>query len=46
MANELEKKFFDTFGIEAKQKCAKPLLKTTSGFVRLIKIVLVVIIMI
>ena len=32
MTNELEKKFFDTFGIEAKQKCAKPLLKTTSGF--------------
>ena len=32
MTNELEKKFFDTFGIEVKQKCAKPLLKTTSGF--------------
>ena len=32
MTNELEKKFFDTFGIEATQKCAKPLLKTTSGF--------------
>lgn len=23
MTNELEKKFFDTFGIEAKYKCAK-----------------------
>ena len=32
MTNELEKRFFNTFGIEAKQKCAKPLLKTTGGF--------------
>ena len=37
MTNELEKKFFDTFGIEAKQKCAKPLLKTTSGFCKAYK---------
>lgn len=37
MTNELEKRFFDTFGIEAKQKCAKPLLKTTSGFCKAYK---------
>ena len=37
MTNELEKKFFDTFGIKAKQKCAKPLLKTTSGFCKAYK---------
>ena len=37
MTNELEKQFFDTFRIEAKQKCAKPLLKTTSGFCKAYK---------
>lgn len=37
MTTEIEKTFFDTFGIEAKQKCAKPLLKTTSGFCKAYK---------
>ena len=37
MSNELEKQFFDTFGIKPKQKCAKPLLKTTSGFCKAYK---------
>lgn len=37
MTNEIEEQFFDTFGIEAKQKCAKPLLKTTSEFCKAYK---------
>lgn len=37
MTNELEKQFFDTFGIEPKPKCAKPLLKTTTGFCKAYK---------
>ena len=37
MLNDLMKTFFDTFGIEPKQKCAKPLLKTTSWFCKAYK---------
>lgn len=33
----VEKQFFDTFGIEPKPKCAKPLLKTTTGFCKVYK---------
>ena len=37
MTNELEKQFFQCFGIEARQKCAKPLLKNTGGFCKAYK---------
>ena len=37
MINELEKQFFQCFGIEARQKCAKPLLKNTGGFCKAYK---------
>ena len=37
MTDELEKQFFQCFGIEARQKCAKPLLKNIGGFCKAYK---------